>query len=339
VKHLWFALALSVFFAGCHGRAPVERRLAGAGSAQPLGTDRVVAPGVVEPWDGEVRVAPNEQGQIVEILAREGEPVSQGQLLIKLDDNLELARVAIARAELAEAQAVLSKLLRGATPEELALVRADLDAVKARATQAERDAVRARTLSEAGSVSGAEAERSDSEAQSATASSVAADARVRLTERGARREDRDGARARVAAAAARLASAEAALERRRVLAPVAGTVLWNRRRVGELFAPGAGPLIILGELERLQIKAEVDELDADSVAKASGCEVFSDLGARVAGCRLSRLSPAFGRRSLELEGPTLRNDVRIREVFVELTEHSGVAPGQRLWVHLLKARG
>ncbi|TAK23862.1 MAG: biotin/lipoyl-binding protein [Myxococcaceae bacterium] len=294
---------------------------------------------MVEPWGGEVRVAPNEQGQIAEVAVQEGDAVRPGQLLVRLEDAAQTHAAAAARAELAEAEAALLRVQRGATPDELALARADREVARTRSQQAARDAARARALSGVGGVPLVEAERTEADALGLTAALDAASARLSITRRGARPEDRDAARARVTAARARLRSAEGALDRRRIVAPKAGTVLWSRWHVGELFVPGATPILILGDVGRLQVRAEVDELDADAVAAGMPCEAFTDVGRRVAGCRVVRLSPAFGRRALAFEAPTSRTDVRVREVFVELTGAAGVAPGQRLWIHVAPGRG
>jgi HlyD family secretion protein len=332
-------LMLSLVAVGCHSRPTVERRASGTEAHQPLAPDQVVAPGIVEPWDGEVRIAPNEQGQISEVLVREGDVVVAGQTLLRLDDALQAHAVEMARAELAEARAMNRRTIRGSTPEELALARGEREAASARADQARREAARTRSLSDAGGVPLAEAERSESESRALAASLASADARLGTMVRGSRAEDRDAAEARVSAAVARLATAEAALARRRIAAPRAGTVLWSRWHVGELFIPGSTPLLVLGDTHRLQIRLEVDELDAGFVSAGMPCQVFTDVGERVSGCRVERLSPAFGRRTLAFEAPTSRTDVRIREVFVEIDAVASIAPGQRLWVHVSRAPG
>ena len=184
----------------------------------------------------------------------------------------------------------------------------------------------------------ADAERALSEARGQAAWLSAADARLGAIVRGPRVEERDAALARTAAAEARLAGAQTALARRSVVSPCDGTVLWSRWHAGELFGPSAGPLVVLGDM-RLQIRLEVDELDAAAVSIGASCEVFTDIGEGVASCKVDRVAPAFGRRSLLLEAPSSRTDVRIREVFVEVRGGRQMAPGQRLWVHVPRAAG
>ena len=330
------AVLVALPLLACHSRPAVT---AGPGrtSHQPVRPDRVVAPGVTESWEGDVELSPDEQGQIAEVLVAEGDVVQQGQLLLRLDDTQQAIAVELARSELAEARAVLTRLERGATTDEVIAARAEREAARARSERARQDAARTETLSQGGAIPLAELERSAAEAESASAASSAAEARLRIIERGARREDLDAARAKVGASHARLRGAEAALARRRVTAPSAGTVLWSRWQVGELFVAGSTPIVVLGNTSRIQVRTEVDELDAASVTRGASCEAFSDLGERVGGCRVVRLSPMFGRRALRSETPTTRTDVRVREVFVEMTD-AHPASGQRLWVHFSTAR-
>ncbi|HEY6105396.1 MAG TPA: HlyD family efflux transporter periplasmic adaptor subunit, partial [Anaeromyxobacteraceae bacterium] len=142
------------------------------------------------------------------------------------------------------------------------------------------------------------------------------------------------ARARAAAARARLGVAEAALARRQVVAPAAGTVLTSRFHPGEFYNVGAGPLMVLGDTSRLQVRLEVDEIDAPAVSGGAACALYSDAGARLAEGTVFRIAPRMGRKGLPIESPTARQDVRVREAFVEVPASSGLIPGQRVWGHV-----
>jgi len=134
------------------------------------------------------------------------------------------------------------------------------------------------------------------------------------------------------AAQARLQAAQAALIRRVVAAPIGGTVLWSRYRVGEFYAAGSQALFVLGDVSRLQVRVDVDEIDAQRVA------VGAPAGIRVEGSpeqtqgRVVSLSPKMGRKNLLVETPTARNDIRVREVLVETEAARLLLPGSRVWV-------
>ena len=354
---VWMSLAVLAFAAplpgcGLHGKPVVERKAARgaapagqpaarAGSGErvphPVDPDQVVAPGIVESWGGDVQLSAQESGWIGQVLVQEGEAVRAGQLLATLDDAAQRRAVELAAADLAEAEAALLRLERGATADEQRQVQADREAAAARAELARSQAARAARLGEGGFVAAAETERASAEARVQAALAERAEARLHELRRGARPEDRSAARARVAAARARLRLAEANLERRRIAAPQAGTVLVSRFHAGEFYNAGAGPLLVLGNTARLQVRLEVDEVDAPAVAGGAGCTLTSDAGAHLGNGSVFRIASRMGRRGLPIESPTSRQDVRVREVFVEVPASTGLVPGQRVWGHLSRS--
>jgi multidrug resistance efflux pump len=158
-------------------------------------------------------------------------------------------------------------------------------------------------------------------------------ARLGSVTRGARAEDRSAARARLVAARARLQVAEASLARRYVLAPKAATVLLSQFHVGEFFTPGGAPLLVLGDVSRLRVRMEVDEIDAMRVMEGAPCTIYGDDSARISDGNVFRVAPKMGRRALAIESPTARADVRVREVFVAVPATTALIPGQRVWGH------
>ncbi len=339
------ALALAAPLSGCglHGKPTVERKAvptAGLARAAPAATAEasepgpIVAPGIVEAWGGEIQLAAQESGWIGQVLAHEGETVRAGQLLATLDDGAQRRSVELAAADLAEAEAAITRMERGATAEELRQAQAEHAAGAVRAELARSDAARAARLGEGGAVSLAEVERTAAEARASAALAEKAEARLQEMRRGARAEDRSAARARVAAARARLRLAEAALERRRVVASAAGTVQVSRAHPGEFYNVGAGPLMVLGDTTRLQVRLEVDEIDASAASQGAPCGIYSDAGTRLTQGTVFRIAPRMGRKGLPIESPTSRQDVRVREVFVEIPASSGLVPGQRAWGHV-----
>lgn len=314
--------------AAAHGATPASRGVAEASMAAD-----VVAPGIVEPWGGSVDLSAHESGWIARILVKEGDIVREGQPLAALEDEAQRQSVALARADLSEAEAALLKVERGASVEELRQAQADYEGAVARAGFARAAAVRTGQLHVDGTVPDNEADRASAEAASQAAAAERAAARLQEIRRGAEVEDRSAARARVAAARARLGLAEAALARRRVAAPRTGSVLLSRFHPGEFYAPGTEPLMVLGDLSRLQVRLEVDEIDAPDVRVGSPCALVSDGGQPLGQGTIVRVAPQMGRRALPLESPTARADVRVREVFVEASAAAPLVPGQRVWGH------
>jgi len=339
-------LAITISLSACsairnlHGRPELQRQQASSKSlTEAIPPDleepnRVVAPGVIEPWRGQIDLSSHEPGWIAQVLVTEGQSVEAGQLLAVLDDQSQLAAVEIARADLAEVEATLAKTLRGATAEELRQVRAEAEATQAKAALTERDAERLVRLANESAIAPAEVDRVSAEAKVQGAIAQRSVARVAEVNRGARTEDRAIARDRVAAARARLELARSNLERRHVVAPAKATVLQSRFHAGEYFGLGVAPLFILGDVSRLQVRMEVDEIDAFRVKQGQPCSLFGDDDARLGKGEVIRLAPRIGRRGLAIESPTARADVRVREVFVEVAAADGLVPGRRVWGHV-----
>jgi HlyD family secretion protein len=351
-------LAASAPLQGCglHGKPNVERKARSVESfannqkapppaergeqARPdelVGPQEVVSPGVVEPWGDEVNLSAPESGWIAQVAVKEGERVQEGQLMAVLDDAAQQSAVELAKADLAEAEAAWARIQHGATPEELRRARAEYQAASARGKLARLEEARTSKLHEGGAAPDAEVDRAAAEAQVQAALASGAQASLDQLERGARAEDRDASRARLAGARARLQLAQANLAHRRVQAPRAGTVLLSRYHVGEFIQAGGAPFFLLGDLSQLQIRLEVDEIDALSLAPNGTCTIYSDSGVRLGEGTIRRLAPRMGRRALPLESPTARSDVRVREVFVEVPAAAAFLVGQRVWGHV--ARG
>ncbi len=108
MKRGWLLLVLAIL-ASCQGKEEGRKRLPQAVRVrlqvvQPeLLEVRAVAVGTVEP-EHRVLVAAQEEGVVTELLVREGDRVSQGQLLARLDDRELSAQLAEAEARLVEAE-------------------------------------------------------------------------------------------------------------------------------------------------------------------------------------------------------------------------------------------
>jgi multidrug resistance efflux pump len=334
------AIALTAALAGCnlHGRPPVERKARPLAPERPAateaaGADTVVSPGVVEPWDAQVELSAQESGWIARILVKEGEVVQAGQLLATLDDTAQRHGVDLARADVSEAEVTQARIDSGATAEELQQAQSDCDAAAARAEFSRATAARMDRLHGDHAVSDEAVERATADAREQSALAARASARLAELKRGARIEDRQAAAARLLAARARLRVAEDSLDRRRIAAPGAGTILLSRLHAGEFYSAGVGPLFVLGDMTRLQVRLEVDEIDAAVPVPGDVCTIYSDAGVRLTAGTIVRLAPKMGRRALPLESPTARADVRVREVFVQVPSTSGLVPNQRVWGH------
>ncbi len=88
----------------------------------------------------QVSLAPEIGGKIIEVLVEEGERVTVGQPLVRLDDALLVAQRAQAEADLRLAQARLDELKAGARPQEIEAAQAAVEAARAQLAKARRGA-------------------------------------------------------------------------------------------------------------------------------------------------------------------------------------------------------
>lgn len=329
---------------GLHGRPTVARNARVQGQSnegkatEPVRPDVVVAPGIVEPWDAQVDLSARESGWIAQILVKEGDTVREGQVLAILDDSAHRHSVELAKADLSEAESTMARYRHGTTVEELQQAEAERDEASARAQLARTVAMRTEQLHREELVSDVEFDRAPADARAQAANAERATARLGELKRGPRVEDREAAEARVLAARARLQVAQSNLANRRVVATRTGSVLLSRFHAGEFYNAGTGPLFVLGNIERLQVRLEVDEIDASVPRPGASCSVHSDDGSQLTQGKVVRLAPKMGRRGLPLESPTARADIRVREVFVEVPASANLLPNQRVWGHILRNR-
>ncbi|MET4695927.1 HlyD family secretion protein [Endozoicomonas lisbonensis] len=85
---------------------------------------------------------------IVEVLTPEGSRVTEGDLILRLDDQKQQSLVASAQAEVERAEAYLDELNSGARPEEIAAARAQVASQKALYTEARKNYERISVLVE-----------------------------------------------------------------------------------------------------------------------------------------------------------------------------------------------
>ena len=117
-----------------------ERALARVGVSRPA-TGAITASGFIEAE--EVSVAAEVGGRIAEVLVAEGDRVEAGQVLVRLDDRIVQAQVAVAQAGVEVAQAQLARARAGAHPADIRRARALLaqaEAARDGAYQAWQDA-------------------------------------------------------------------------------------------------------------------------------------------------------------------------------------------------------
>src|SRR5262249_30051672 len=154
----------------------------------------------------------------------------------------------------------------GARPEEIRAAAADAEALAAQAQDRELTRARTQKLLQGDAVSRAEADGADHAADSAKAAAAAAVARLAVVRQGERNENRQGLVAAVASAQAELDQAKTVLSQTELRAPRSGVVVRKMMEVGEQVTTTPPKVVLtLADLDRLVLRAEVDEADVGRV--------------------------------------------------------------------------
>jgi HlyD family secretion protein len=276
-------------------------------------------------------------GVIRRILVERGDTVAFGQPLVEVDCAPRLAEARARRADAVQAASQARAVANGTLADRV-VAEAEVFAAEARLTNEEAQLKRAEDILARGFIS-----RSayDVRVQSrATAEAGLRAARARLADLDSGRRPAETAAAGVAAHAAREHAATAALlaDQCLVRSPVAGQVLQILRREGEYSGASQGaPLVVVGDLSRLVVRAEIGERDAAAVRPGQRAEIWIEGGKQRWGGKVTHVASIMGRRSARSLDPTDRFDRDIREVFVAFDQGSAPAlVGLRVTVGLLQ---
>lgn len=187
------------------------------------------------------------QDPVVEIAVTEGDRVTAGQLLLRLDPAAYDARLTQARAEVAQAERRLAELVSGPRREEILAARARLAGVTARRDTEGSEFDRVAALVGQGLLPQSALDRQRALRDGAAADREAASEQLLALERGTRREVVEQAQAALDQATAR--AAQLAIERARldVTAPRAGIVDALPYELGERAPRGVPVVVLLGD--------------------------------------------------------------------------------------------
>jgi HlyD family secretion protein len=222
----------------------------------------LAAAGIVEAQTENISVGSATPGVVVQVLVKVGDEVKAGQPLFRLDDRQLQGELAVKRAMVSQSKSELIRLEAEPRKEKIPVIVAQVnearaaviretDALKrtedlfARKVTTEQDLIARREA-----FAGAQAELDKSQAD------------LDLLKAGSWQYDRDVVSEAIAKAEADVAKAEIEIDRLVVRALVAGEVLQVKVRPGEYVGtPPNQPLIILGNIETLHVRVDIDEYD------------------------------------------------------------------------------
>ena len=199
-------------------------------------------------------------GRILERLVKEGDRVSRGQLLVRLDDAELGADVKRLDAALHSAQATLRDLQKGARPQEIEDGRAALSSADATRSMTERDLSRSEQLFRQNLIAAQDVDKARQAHDVARAQERSARERLGLLLAGSRPDQVDAARWQVTQAESALAHAQSRLREAQVVSPIDGVVLRKNLEAGETANPGVAILTLVNPKD-MWLRAYVPETE------------------------------------------------------------------------------
>ncbi len=260
-------------------------------------TVRITASGTIEPVRT-VNLSPKTAGIVKELYVEQGDQVSAGQVIARMDSEQIDAQIVQFEAGVAEARAQLDEALRGPTATDIRQVeasvsqaRAQLEDARARLSLSEDEARRTQSLFDRGAISRSDLDRTLSDRRSANAgidqsSARLAEAEQRLVDaqNGNESETIAQAEARLSRAQGQLQSAQAQLADTQIRTPFAGIITQRFASEGAFVTPtatasdvtSATSTAIVALASGLEAIAEVPEADISKIEVGQSVEIQAD---------------------------------------------------------------
>ncbi len=217
-----------------------------------------------------IRLAPQVSGTVTQITTDQTQPVTRGQLLVRLDPHDTDVSLAEAKANLAQTVRDVAQLFAQERRDEAAVA-----AQEAQLTLAKQNLARDEGLIKAHGVSQEDLERDQENARNAEAGVRQARAGLAATQ-AAVEGTQPGNHPRVKQAEANLRSAWLASNRTRVLAPVSGYVVRRSVQLGQQVNP-ATEMIAIAPLTDVWVDANYKETELEKLRIGQPVQVEADV--------------------------------------------------------------
>ena len=243
---------------------------------RPAYENKISGAGMVEASTRNIAVGTPLSGIVSKVMVRVGDRVKAGDVLFVLDDRKQRADLRAREAALGEAKARLRKLKELPRSEELPPAHAKVKEAEATLEDLRVQLEIVEKVSDKRAVSIEDLNKRRFAVHAAEARLAKAKADLSLLEAGAWKADLEVTQAEVFRAESEVQAAEVEIERLTVSAPMAGEVLQVNIRPGEFAQSGVlgQPLILLGDVDKLHVRVDIDENDAWRFHPSSAAVAF-----------------------------------------------------------------
>jgi HlyD family secretion protein len=243
---------------------PIPPAASVAEPPRPSFQNKISGSGIVEASTRNIAIGTHVSGIVTRVFVDVGDRVEAQDPLFVIDDRPHQAELGIREAVVKEAEARLQRLKAAPRPEEVPIAEADVKEAEAIVEDLRQQLEVVERVRDRRAVSIEDINKRRYAVAIAQARLTRAMADLALIRAGSWQSDIDVARAALVRSRAELEAARVEIDRLTVRTPVAGAVLQVNLRPGEFAQSGvlSQPLILLGNVDRLHVRVDIDENDA-----------------------------------------------------------------------------
>lgn len=215
-----------------------------------------------------IELASKVVGRVAWIGVEKGDKVTQGQVLVRLEDAEYKAQVQQAKGGLEQLEAKLAEAVNGSRPEEIARANADVQQAKADLEDAKITLDRTKKLVEAKVSPQRDLDDAQAKFDGAAAKLNSLQRTADLTRIGTRKEQVDAIRGQIVQAQGQLAFYQDQLSNTVIVAPISGTILERNVERGEFVTTGfvgdkgaKGYVVSMADLNDLKAELDINQND------------------------------------------------------------------------------